>query len=82
MPTDPASQRALGKAAAARRRELGLTQEQLANESGLHQRWISNLETGRRNPSYVSLKRLAAALNLPTSELIARAEAIEKAFDR
>jgi transcriptional regulator with XRE-family HTH domain len=62
----------------ARRQEVGLTQEQLANETELHQRWISNVETGKRNPSYGSLRRLAAGLGLATSELIARAEQIER----
>ena len=54
-----------------------LTQEDLANETDLHQRWICNVETGKRNPSYASLRRLAAGLDLTASELIARAEQIE-----
>jgi transcriptional regulator with XRE-family HTH domain len=65
---------ALGRAVARRRHELKLTQEQLALRSGLHQRWISNVETGKRNPSYGSLRRLACALDLTTSQLIAQAE--------
>jgi transcriptional regulator with XRE-family HTH domain len=77
MPASPAFKLALGQAAAQRREELGLTQEQLANDSGLHQRWISNVETGKRNPSYASLRRLAGGLNLTASELISRAEEIE-----
>jgi transcriptional regulator with XRE-family HTH domain len=77
MPSSPAFQAALGRAVAARRGELQLTQEQLANDTDLHQRWISNVETGKRNPSYASLRRLAAGLELTASELIARAEQIE-----
>jgi transcriptional regulator with XRE-family HTH domain len=77
VPGDGDSQRALGRAVAARRHELELTQEQLALRSGLHQRWVSNVETGKRNPSYASLKRLADALELRTSELLARAERTE-----
>lgn len=73
----PSFQAALGLAVKARRQELDLTQEQLANDTDLHQRWISNVETGKRNPSYASLRRLAAGLDLSTSELIARAEQIE-----
>lgn len=61
----------------ARRKELGLTQEELALRSGLHQRWISNVETGKRNPSYASLRRLAAGLDVSASELLANAERIE-----
>lgn len=77
MSASPAFQAALGLAVKARRQELGLTQEQLSNETDLHQRWISNVETGKRNLSYGSLRRLAAGLELSASQLISRAEQIE-----
>lgn len=77
MPAPPAFQAALGLAVKDRRQELDITQEQLANDTDLHQRWISNVETGKRNPSYGSLRRLAAGLSLSASELIARAERLE-----
>jgi transcriptional regulator with XRE-family HTH domain len=77
MAAPPTFQIALGAAVKARRHELDLTQEQLANDTELHQRWISNVETGKRNPSYGSLRRLAAGLELSTSQLIAQAEQIE-----
>lgn len=77
MSASPTFQHALGLAVKHRREELGLTQEQLDNDTDLHQRWISNVETGKRNPSYASLRRLAAGLELSTSELLARAEQIE-----
>jgi transcriptional regulator with XRE-family HTH domain len=79
MPTAPAFQRALGLAVKARRNELGLTQEQLSLRSQLHQRWVSNIETGKRNPSYASIRRLAAGLDTTPAELIASAERIEAA---
>jgi len=80
----PASffQLALGLAVKARRGQLGLTQEQLANDTDLHQRWISNVETGKRNPSYASIRRLAAGLDLNASELLARAEQLEASGGR
>lgn len=77
--SDPRFQLALGAAARERRDELGLTQEELANDSGLHQRWISNVENGVRNPSLHSIRRLADALGLRASELLARAERHEGA---
>jgi transcriptional regulator with XRE-family HTH domain len=77
MPATPTFKRALGEAVKARREELGLTQEEVAHNGSLHQRWVSNVETGKRNPSYESLRRLAAGLGLTASELIARAEQIE-----
>jgi transcriptional regulator with XRE-family HTH domain len=76
-PPRPAFQIWLGQAVRIRRLELGLTQEELALRSGLHQRWISNVETGRRNPSYGSLRRLGTALDSRASELIAGAELLE-----
>lgn len=79
MPAEPAFQVALGEAVKARRNSLGLTQEQVSLRSDLHQRWLSNVETGKRNPSYASLRRLADALDLSTAELIAHAEAAEAA---
>jgi transcriptional regulator with XRE-family HTH domain len=77
VPAPPTFKAALGLAVKRRREELGLTQEQIANDTELHQRWISNVETGKRNPSYASLRRLAAGLDLSASELLARAEQIE-----
>lgn len=77
MPAAPAFQCALGLAVKARREQLGLTQEQVYLRTDIHQRYISNVETGKRNPSYASLRRLAEGLELSASELIARAEQIE-----
>ena len=70
-------QRTLGAAVQGRRKELGSTQEQLSLAAELRQRWISNVENGVRNPSYASLRRLASGLDLASSELIRRAEAVE-----
>jgi transcriptional regulator with XRE-family HTH domain len=74
----PVFQQALGAAVKARRQALGLTQEALALRTDLHQRWISNVETGKRNPSYASLRRLAVGLELAASELIRSAEEHEQ----
>ncbi len=75
MSANPPSLTDLGAAVKARRHELGLTQDQMAARSGLHQRWISNVETGKRNLSYSNLCRMLPVLDLSLSELIARAEA-------
>lgn len=75
---DLQAQLALGTAVKARREALGLTQEQLSLKSGLHQRWISNVETGKRNPSYASIRRLAGGLEWRASELIAAAEVVSE----
>jgi transcriptional regulator with XRE-family HTH domain len=78
MPARPAFQAALGAAVRARREELGLTQEAVALKGDLHTRWVSNVECGWRNPSYASLRRLATSLELTASQLIARAERVER----
>ncbi|HEY1457225.1 MAG TPA: helix-turn-helix transcriptional regulator [Solirubrobacteraceae bacterium] len=76
LPTE-ISRSAFGRAVASRRAELRLTQEALSLKSGQHQKWISNVETARINPSLSNLARLAASLEMRLSELIANAEAID-----
>ena len=78
MPIAPPLQVALGRAVKARRAELGLTQEQVALRGDLQQRWISNVETGKRDLRYSSLRRLAPLLELTTAQLMDRAEASER----
>jgi len=41
-----------------------LTQEQLATAAGLPQTHISRLETGKHAPTYLTIERLAAALDM------------------
>jgi transcriptional regulator with XRE-family HTH domain len=68
---------ALGKAIRARRGEIdGLSQEGLADLAGMHRTYVGDIERGLRNPSYRNLVKLAAALEVPLSELVARAERI------
>ena len=58
-----------GFAVKARREELGLTQEDLAEKAGIHRTYLSDVERGSRNLSLVNIERLAAALALPIAEL-------------
>ena len=60
----------VGRNAARLRQEAGLTQEQLAERSGLSQQYISGLERGRRNPTVVTLYELASALGVSHVELV------------
>jgi transcriptional regulator with XRE-family HTH domain len=73
----PDYQVVLGHAAKARRVELRLTQEEISLEHMLAQGWVSHFENGRSNVTYFNLRRLAAALGLKPSELLARAEQME-----
>jgi transcriptional regulator with XRE-family HTH domain len=52
------------------RRERGLSQEELSFRSGFTRAYLSGLETGRRNPTVVSLVKLAAALDAEIEALI------------
>jgi transcriptional regulator with XRE-family HTH domain len=58
-----------GFAVKARREELGLTQEALADKAGIHRTYLSDVERGARNVCLLNIERLAAALALATSEL-------------
>lgn len=53
------------------RRERGLTQEQVAERSGFSQQYLSGLESGRRNPTIVTLYELATALEVDHVALVA-----------
>ena len=54
----------------AKRREKELTQEKLAEESGLSDRYIRCLESESAQPSASALYRLSRALEVPMDELI------------
>ena len=51
------------------RKEKGLTQEQLSQETGLSRSYICDIETGRCAPSLKTLQKLSAALALQVSFL-------------
>jgi transcriptional regulator with XRE-family HTH domain len=54
------------------RNERGLSQEELAFESGLHRTYVSGVERGVRNPTVVIIERIADALNVDPAQLIER----------
>jgi len=56
------------------RLDRGLTQEALADLCNLHPTYIAGLETGRRNPSYLTLCALARGFGLPLSRFIVNIE--------
>jgi DNA-binding XRE family transcriptional regulator len=58
-----------GFAVKARREELGLTQEDLADRASIHRTYLSDIERGTRNLSLVNIERVAAAMSLKISEL-------------
>lgn len=69
-PPPPADLKAFGVAAASRRRELGMTIEQLAEASGVTRQTIGNIENGHKGPRLDTSYAIAHALRVPLSDLV------------
>ena len=59
-----------GKFIAKKRKELNLTQEQLAERLGVSNKTISKWETGKCMPDYAVVKNLCEELKVSVSELM------------
>ena len=57
------------------REEKGFTQEALAERANLDPTYISGIERGMRNPSVLSIVRIAKALGVKTSKLLENVDA-------
>jgi DNA-binding XRE family transcriptional regulator len=53
------------------RQTAGLTQAELARRTGIHRPNIARVEAGRHTPSLETLARLAAAIGVPTTRVLA-----------
>lgn len=69
------SQRTFGNLVRELRHRADVTQEDLADNAGLHRTYISLLERGLRNPSLTVIQQLASALKVSMAELMAEFEA-------
>lgn len=67
---------ALGRAVRALREAAGLSQEELAARCGLHRTYVGGIERGERNVSFSNLLKLAAALGVSPSRLLADGDAL------
>jgi transcriptional regulator with XRE-family HTH domain len=54
------------------RKNLNISQEELAEKAGLHRTYIGGIERGERNITLDSLQVIAAALNVSPVELIVK----------
>nr|WP_314432957.1 helix-turn-helix transcriptional regulator [uncultured Brevundimonas sp.] len=54
------------------RERAGLSQEELAHVARLHTTYLSGIENGRRNPTLDVIERMASALDVEASALLAR----------
>lgn len=61
---------ALGTNLREARVRLGLTQEQVAQRSGVHSTEVSRIEAGKRDPKVSTLERLAKAVEVKPGQLL------------
>ena len=60
----------LGKNLRSARKRLGLTQEQVAERSGVQAGEVSRIERGKRDPQVSTLEKLAAAVEVAPGRLL------------
>jgi transcriptional regulator with XRE-family HTH domain len=66
--------RTMGARIRARRNELGLSLEEAAPRCGVHWSALGALERGQRNPSVLTLLRIARGLDTDPAEFVAGLE--------
>ncbi len=49
---------------------LGISQEELAERADLHRTYIAGIERGARNPTLLTIKKLAKGLGVSTVDLL------------
>ena len=52
------------------RKKLNLSQDDLADRANLHPTYVGGIERGERNPTIISLGKIANALNMPLFQLL------------
>jgi transcriptional regulator with XRE-family HTH domain len=77
MASSPDPQIALGRAIRLRREELALSQTAVALDAEIEPSWLSHIESGRQNPSWATVDRIARALSWSLWELARRADELE-----
>jgi transcriptional regulator with XRE-family HTH domain len=77
MPASPDPQVALGRAIRLRREELGLEQQTVALDAGVEPSWISHIESGRQNPAWGTVDRIARAFGWSIAQLAQLADELE-----
>lgn len=78
MPRREDPQIGLGTAIRALRNDSSLSQETLGERAEIHPTWISHIESGRINPTWGNVRRIANGLNVPLSRLAELAEKYER----
>ena len=73
---EPGVERAFGDALREIRKEHGISQEQLALDSGLDRTYVSLIERGAQSPTIRSVLKVAGVLGVKPSAIILRMEEI------
>ncbi len=81
MPRTNDPQPGLAHAIRTLRTDAKLSQEELGHNAGIHPTWISHIESGRINPTWGNVRRIARGLVVPLPELARLAEEFEAAAD-
>jgi transcriptional regulator with XRE-family HTH domain len=68
LPTDEADRRLLGRVLRRHREAARLTQEEVGARARVTKRYLSDLENGARNPTYLVLRRLLRAMGVAWSD--------------
>lgn len=82
MPRRDDPQPGLGKAIRTLRTETQLSQEALGQRAEIHPTWISHIESGRINPTWGNVRRIADGLEVPLFQLAELAEKFERELGR
>lgn len=67
-----------GKAVHQLREKKELSKKSVADVGGFSTRWLTDLETGKTNPTYDNVRRLALAMKVPLHRLMRLAEEAER----
>jgi len=78
MPRREDPQVGLGKAIRQLRNEAHLSQEALGEKAEIHPTWISHIESGRINPTWGNVRRIARGLGVKLPRLAELAEKLER----
>lgn len=66
--------KAVGEAIRKARKERGLSQDVLSGFAGIARTHLTMIENGDKQPNFETIWRIAVALNMKPSELVARIE--------
>jgi transcriptional regulator with XRE-family HTH domain len=80
MPRRDDPQIGLSKAIRQLRREVQLSQEALGHLADIHPTWISHIESGRVNPTWGNVRKIAIGLGVSLPRLAALAEDLEAKY--